>query len=230
MARLDFTDFVSTAELTVDRINGGNAQLLPQRAWEARVTGEHPILGDGLVKLDLGSDRIELLQDRILTPEGIDAPGNIGSGTRRYAALTLDLPLAKLGIKGGRLKASGQLQSTRVNNQVIGNSRPFSGYWPKWEWSLDYRQDLGRLADGGNLTERTRFSYFRIDEIDSIRNSKPFMTAFVEYRPTKSTTVTFDIDNLLNTHGSAVPAVLLLEPRHPAPPVRNAQPIQSSRD
>ena len=32
VAQLDFTDFVSTAESTVDRINGGNAQLLPQRA------------------------------------------------------------------------------------------------------------------------------------------------------------------------------------------------------
>ncbi len=216
VAQLDFTDFVSTAELTVDRINGGNAELLPQRAWEARATVEHPILGDGLVKLDLGSDRIELLQDRILTSDGFDAPGNIGSGTRQFASLTLDLPLARLGIKGGRLKANGQRQSTRVDDPVSGGSRAFSGNWPKWEWSLDYRQDLGRWAYGANLSDRARITFFRIDEIDSIRNSKSYLTAFVEYRPSKSTTITVDLDNLLDTHGQRLR--LFSFPSRAAPP------------
>ena len=36
VAQLDFYDFISLAELSVKRVNGGNAQLHPQRAWEFR--------------------------------------------------------------------------------------------------------------------------------------------------------------------------------------------------
>ena len=42
VAQLDFFDFVSSAELSVGRVNGGNANLVPQRAWENRLLIEHP--------------------------------------------------------------------------------------------------------------------------------------------------------------------------------------------
>ena len=51
--------------------------MLPQRAWEARISIDHPLFKTGLIKLDAGFDRIDLLQDRILTDDGFDAPGNI---------------------------------------------------------------------------------------------------------------------------------------------------------
>ena len=47
-------------------MNAGNENLQPQRTWEFRATAEHPFLGDGLIKLDLGHDLISMLQDRIL--------------------------------------------------------------------------------------------------------------------------------------------------------------------
>ena len=80
VAQLNFEDFISTAELTNDRVNGGNADLLPQRAWEILATLEQPILGDGLIKIEAGYNRISLVQDRVPTPEGFDAPGNLGNG------------------------------------------------------------------------------------------------------------------------------------------------------
>lgn len=89
VAQLEFFDFISSAELSNDRVNGGNANLLPQRAWEFRATLDHPLFKTGLVKLDAGYDRIELLQDRILVFDedgnAFDAPGNIGTGTRAFA-------------------------------------------------------------------------------------------------------------------------------------------------
>ena len=56
-------------------VNGGNAQLVPQRSWEFLAFVERPILGDGLVRLEAGYNRISLVQDRVPTPEGFDAPG-----------------------------------------------------------------------------------------------------------------------------------------------------------
>ena len=43
VAQLDFYDFVSAAELSNDRVNGGNANLVPQRTWEGRFVAEHPL-------------------------------------------------------------------------------------------------------------------------------------------------------------------------------------------
>ena len=200
VAQLDFFDFISSAELSNSRVNGGNANLLPQRAWEARGTLDHPLFGTGLIKLDVGYDRISLLQDRILTDEGFDAPGNIGTGTRTFVALTADAPLDRL-LKGVRLKLNGQLQRTRVDDPISGETRDFSGFFPDWEWSAELRRDLGKIAYGATVRDRDRFSFFRADEVDTNYNGGIYGTAFVEYRPSQRNTLTLDVDNLFSTKG-----------------------------
>lgn len=204
VAQLDFFDFIGAAELASDRVEGGNAELLPQRAWEIRATIDRPILGDGLLKLDLGYDRISLLQDRVLTADGFDAPGNIGTGTNLFATALADLPLSRAGIKGGRLRLEGTLRETKVEDPLTGDDRAFSGFFPEWQWQATYRQDIDRFAYGFQISDRDSFSFFRIQEIDTNFNSGPFATAFIEYRPRPRTTVTFDVDNLLDTAGGRV--------------------------
>lgn len=199
VAQLDFYDFISSAELTTDRINAGNANLLPQRAWESRLLAEHPWLGTGQAKLELGYDRISLLQDRILTDDGFDAPGNIGSGTSSFATFSLDLPLDTLVWKGLRLKTSGTVRRTRVNDPIDGRSRKFSTFSPAWEWDFQLRRDAGKLAYGFHVQNRAATTFFRTDELDTRRNLGPIATAFVEYRPSLRTTVTLDAVNILDT-------------------------------
>lgn len=206
VAQLDFYDFISAAELSTDRVNAGNANLQPQRAWELRATLERPILGDGLVKLDLGHDRIAMLQDRVLIfdedGDAFDAPGNIGTGKRSFARVSIDAPLAPLGFSGARLKMNGQVQRTRVEDPISGERRSFSGFFPDWEWSAEFRRDVGNFSYGFQVQDRDRFTFFRTDEFDSNWNGGPFATAFVEYRPDSRTAVTFDIDNAFNTSGN----------------------------
>ncbi len=201
VAQLDFYDFISAAELSNDRVNGGNANLLPQRAWEVRATIDHPLFKTGLIKLDAGFDRIDLLQDRILTDDGFDAPGNIGTGARGFVALAIDAPLDRFGIKGGRLKLNGQLQRTRVDDPIAGDSRNFTGFYPEWQWSAEFRRDVGKFAYGFDVNDRARISFFRSDEIDTPYNGGIFGNAFVEYRPSARTTATFQVENLFNTRG-----------------------------
>jgi hypothetical protein len=199
VAQLNFFDFVSAADVSAGRINGGNAELVPQQSWESRFTLDHPVLGKGLVKLDLGYDRVNQLQDRILTDAGFDAPGNLGTGTRAFASFNVDVPLDHVGIGGGRLTASGTLQRTRVMDPSTGRMRNWTDFWPNWQWEVDYRQDLGRFSYGATLQDRGRFAFYRTDEIDQQWNEGVYGTAFVEYRPNAKTTVTFDVDNLFDT-------------------------------
>ena len=135
---------------STDRVNAGNPDLIPQQAWEFRGTIEHPLLGDGVAKIDVGYNLINDLQDRVLIfdDEGhaFDAPGNIGTGKLYFAKLTLDAPLAKIGLNGMRLKFNGQLQRTRVEDPISGEKRNFSGEFPDWDWTVEFRHDLGRIS------------------------------------------------------------------------------------
>ena len=200
VAQLQFEDFISGAELTNGRINGGNAQLLPQRAWEALATIEHPLLGDGQARLELGYQRISLLQDRVPTPDGFDAPGNLGNARVLRATATVDAPLGRLGIKGGRLTLSGTYYGSEVTDSYTLRSRPFSGA-DAVQGELDFRQDLRRFAWGFSVNGRTEATVYRLDELDRNTSDFPYVSAFGEWRPRSTTTVSLKLDNLAQVAG-----------------------------
>lgn len=201
VAQLDFYDFISSAELFNDRVNGGNADLVPQRTWEARLTVERPVLGRGQVKLELGHDWGSMLQDRVITDEGFDAPGNIGSGTRKFAALTFDAPLDNLGLKATRLKLTGTVQDSEVRDPLSGLNRAWSGRYPEWEWEVDLRRDLASWSYGLNVSDRAWYSFYRTNEVDNMILERAFGRAFVEYRPDRKTTMRVDVENAFDTAG-----------------------------
>ena len=197
VAQLDFNDFISAAELTNDRIDAGNAELLPQRTWATLLTIDRPILKDGTAKLELGYDHISLLQDRVPTPEGFDAPGNLGTGRRAIANLTIDAPLGRFGVKGGRLSFNVFGQHTAVRDPYTGRDRRFSGAL-SWDFNLNYRQDLGRYAYGLGYFAQPRRTFFRRNELDVSNSGERLLNGFAEYRPDPKSTLTLSVDNILN--------------------------------
>jgi hypothetical protein len=205
VAQLDFYDFISFGELSTSRVNGSNADLQPQRSWEFRASIEHPLLGDGLFKLDIGRDLVSLLQDRILIFDedgnAFDAPGNLGSGKRTFATLTLDAPLGSLW-SGLRAKFNATLQRTRVDDPITHQPRKWSGFWPDWQWELNVRRDAGAFSYGFDINDNQRFTFYRTDEFDTNLNRGAYMTAFIEYRPSPRTAINFSIDNALSTHAA----------------------------
>jgi hypothetical protein len=224
VSQLDFYDFISSAELSADRINGGNPNLVPQQTWEFRGTIERPLMGEGLAKLDVGYDLVNDFQDRVLIcdPEDpdnplacFDAPGNIGTGKRYFARLTLDAPLDKIGLKGVRVKFDGTVQRTRVEDPISGEKRNWSDFFPDWQWNVDVRHDIGNFSYGFNIADRDRFTFFRTDEFDTNWNGGVYMTAFVEYRPRAGTTITLDLDNAIETPG--LRNRLIFDPHRAAP-------------
>lgn len=207
VAQLDFFDFVSAADLSVGgRVNGGNADLQPQRTWEGRVLFEHNVFGKGQVRLELGYDLVSLLQDRILVFDdaghAFDAPGNLGTGRRMYADLTFDAPLDQVW-KGLRVKLHGNLQRTRVDDPITGQPRDWSGFYPRWLWDADIRRDIGKWAYGVTLSDNRRVQFFRTDDFDINYNQGfPYTSAFIEYRPSANKTLTLDLNDISNTGGA----------------------------
>ncbi len=201
VAQLDFFDFISAADLASGQVSGGNANLQPQRTWEGRFSVEHPLFGQGQARLELGYNLVSLLQDRILTPEGFDAAGNIGTGKQAYADLTLDAPLDRFW-KGLRVKLHGNIQRTRVADPISGDPRDFSGFFPRWEWDADVRRDIGKWAYGFTFSDNAKTTDFGTDVLDIRYSDGPFGQAFVEYRPTAKQTVTLSLNNITNSGGA----------------------------
>jgi hypothetical protein len=210
VAQLNFYDFISSADLASDRVNGGNADLQPQRTWEARLLAEKPILGDGLFKIELGYDLVQMLQDRILVFDdkgnAFDAPGNIGTGKRQFVDINVDAPLSKLGLSGVRWKAEVTFNRTRVEDPIWHTQRRWTdnnANWPWFNWYTELRRDAGSLSYGIAASDRDKFFLFRTDEIYSNWNGGPYGTAFIEYRPDSRTTIRLDGDNIFDTNANA---------------------------
>lgn len=199
VAQLDFFDFISAADLGSNQINGGNVNLQPQRSWEGRFSAEHPLFGQGKVRFELGYNLISLLQDRILTPEGLDAPGNIGTGRQMFADLTIDAPLDRFW-RGLRVKLHGNVQRTRVRDPISHELRDFSGTFPRWTWDADIRRDIGRFAYGASMAAYGRFTSFRTDVLDTrFYPAFPSTNAFIEYRPSANQTLTVNVTDISNS-------------------------------
>jgi hypothetical protein len=107
---------------------------------------------------------------------------------------TIDAPLAKLGIKGGRLTVHSSLVDTSVEDPYTHRQRHFSGY-NLFAANASFRQDLGKFAYGATFYVNAPTFIFRQNEIDKPFSDNPYVTAFVEYRPSKQTTVTLSLDN-----------------------------------
>ncbi|MFL6783321.1 MAG: TonB-dependent receptor plug domain-containing protein [Sphingomicrobium sp.] len=204
VAQLDFYDFISFGDLSANRINAGNADLQPQRTWEFRATVDHSLFGDGLFKLDVGHDLVSMLQDRVLICDEVDhpgdpdfcfdAPGNLGTGRRSFASLTLDAPLGMVW-KGLRAKLTGTIQRTRVEDPISGDQRKWSGFFPTWQWDLTVRRDAGPFSYGFEVFDNARTTFFRTDEFDTNFNGAPAWNAFIEYRPSSRMSVTLNADH-----------------------------------
>lgn len=195
VAQLEFGDFISAAELANERLNGGNADLEPQRAWEVRVSAERAILGDGLVRIEAGADLYTKLQDRIPVGEGLDAPGNLGEARAGILRLTADVPLGRLGLRGGRLTTRLNWFGSSVTDPYTGQGRHFSGADSLFT-EVAFRQDLAAFAWGLTASTRNSSTVFRRDETDRSFRDNPRVSAFGEWRPDARTTLRLDIQNL----------------------------------
>lgn len=202
VAQLDFADFVSVAEVNDDRVSGGNAELVPERAWEFLVSANRPILGDGRIRLEAGYNRISLIQDRVPTEDGFDAPGNLGSGSSLILRGDADLPLSRYGVPGGRLNGSLTYNKTSVRDPYTLERRPFSGGpfggVTRYAYTLGFRQDLAKFAWGVDAKGNSGTTSYRRTEVDENQGIAPNVSAFVEYRPTRRWTATLGVENLFD--------------------------------
>ncbi len=182
VGQLDFNDFVSTAELADDIIEGGNPDLRPQTAWAVEADADLRFADDGAFRLRLFRHFVDDVVDFVpVGPPGdqFDAPGNIGEGSIIGAEISLRVPLSPL-VRGGTFAVSGTWQDTEVDDPLTGRARMFSSLYEN-QIKAEFRQDLSaaRFAWGTDYNAYSTDTEFRLAEINRFRQIQQ-LNVFVE--------------------------------------------------
>ncbi len=129
VSQMEFRDFASQASLDAGTISGGNADLRPETAWEFEASIERRFWDSGAVVLtyihSLVSDVVDLVP-----ANGFDTVGNIGDGTREELALSVSLPLGRLGLDNTLLRFNGSWHWSEVDDPMTGEQRRITRHAP----------------------------------------------------------------------------------------------------
>jgi len=201
VGQLDFYDFVSTAELADEIIDGGNPDLRPQTAWAVEAEADVRFAEEGALRLRLFKHFVDDVKDYVPVGEPgeqFDAPGNIGEGSIIGAELTLRVPLS-LVLPGGTFSVTGNWQDTEVEDPLTLRKRPFSDTYEN-HINAELRQDLNaaRFAWGTNYNAYSMDSDFRLNEINRFREIQQ-LNVFVETTWFSSFKLRLEAQSILNS-------------------------------
>jgi hypothetical protein len=193
VGQLDFGAFTASSALNAGGVHLGNPGLLPQDAWVGEAALERRFWGKGDVTVTLRRQEINDAVDRgvgqVVNPGPppsvtyFDEPGNIGHARENDLVVDVTVPLDKINIPGGLLKATGTWRSTEATDPTTGVMRPLSQVHGV-DSELHFSQDLNSIKSTwgvdayGPWTEQ----YWRFDEIDVFHWGGQ-ATLFFEYKP-----------------------------------------------
>lgn len=201
VGQLDFNNFIAAANLSSTGVTAGNADLRPDQRQQFAITFEQHFLEKGAVVLTFMHEEITDVVDLVPVSGGpgilFDAPGNIGDGTNDELKMELTLPLDRIGIKGGLLKATTTFDFSSVTDPVTGTDRWISNQRPN-DIHINFSQDVESLRSTWGL-----FYYHCWDEesyrLQSVRFrhiAAPYFGFFWNYKPTEDWSINFEADNV----------------------------------
>jgi hypothetical protein len=140
VGQLDFDAFAASAEVGIDRTQGGNAELRPQT--ETRASADLDLRGrDGLaINAGLFHEWREDVLEPVILPGGDFGIGNARSARVWGATFGASASLSWLA-PGLRLDARGEWRDSAFDDPLTGRSRPVTAFVP-WTYSVELRQDL----------------------------------------------------------------------------------------
>ncbi len=194
VGQLDFSDFVSAADLGDDELSLGNPSLSPETTVTLDLTWEARFDRIGLLSLTAFYDRIDDVEDVLPLEDGLEVPGNIGAGWRYGIRGELTAPLDGLGLANARLDLTGSWQDSGVDDPLTGRERILSNE-RAWRIEADFRQDLPQAGLGWGLNGSLRdgFTRFGLDEIDRFKGIGN-LSGYIESRAIESLRIRLGVD------------------------------------
>ncbi len=200
VGQLDFSNFVASSNLAASGVNAGNPDLKPDQHTQYEFSYERHFWDKGALVATLLHEEIKNVVDYVPVTGSsgtFDAPGNIGNGRNDQIDIELTLPIDRLGIPNGLLKATNIWRFSSVRDPVTGHDRVISAERPQ-NIEYNFTQDIDRLKSTWGVTYFNCWDeyYYRLTEVRHRRVVPPFISVFWEYKPTPAWSLHFELYNL----------------------------------
>jgi hypothetical protein len=141
VGQISFYDFLAQPQLSQDRQNAGNPDLVPPQSWEAETEFSHDLGHWGKTRLNLHYYKVQDIVDVI--PIGTDGQGigNLPEAKKAGAESTSTILFDPIGWHGAKLDLNAGFEWTSVKDPLTGKNRPISGNYDRWG-SIHIRHDI----------------------------------------------------------------------------------------
>jgi hypothetical protein len=199
LGQLDFNNFVASSSFSASGVTAGNANLQPDQHTQYELSYERHFWDKGAVVVTLLHEDIKDVVDYIPVTNSsgtFDAPGNIGNGRNDQIDVELTLPLDRLGLSNGLLKATNIFRFSSVPDPVTGKDRVISAERPT-DIEFTLSQDLPDWNSSWSIFYYSAWNehYYRLEQVRSRRAIPPFLEAWWEYKPTANWSLRLEVDN-----------------------------------
>jgi hypothetical protein len=198
VGQLNFFDFLSSVNLGGGSQNQSNPDLVPPQSWDAEIEFAQDLGRYGNTTVKLYGRLIDDIVDQI--PIGLtgEAPGNLEQATVIGIDGRSTLQLEPFGLKGARLDLRAQLQRTRLDDPLTGESRPISGNLVRFG-EATFRYDLpgSDWAFGSSASHFRPAKVYRLSQLIFNNEGPVFMSAYAENKDVLGLTMRATVSNLL---------------------------------
>jgi hypothetical protein len=203
VGQLSFGDFLANVNLSQENQNAGNADLVPQQAWEADFEVRKNLAAWGSATVKLYARWIEDYIDIIPVDGGLESTGNILGSARLYgASINATINLDPIGWKGAKIDASATFEDTSLEDPLTFIRRPFSYHFDRTgEISLRYDIPKSDWALGGGFNWSHADPYVRLFETGRDFEGPIYSFAFIENKNVFGLTVNLNMFNLTGGQG-----------------------------
>lgn len=197
VGQISFYDFLAQLNLSEDRENAGNPDLVPPQSWELEGEAGKELGEWGRARLELFYHRIDDIIDIVPIGEDGQSIGNLPRATEYGGEFTSTINLDPAGWTGAKLDLKLTGTRSRVKDPLTGKDRPISGILD-YSGSASLRHDIAGsdLAWGGSLNINHYTKNYYLTEVFRSWEGPFFGNLFVERKDVLGLSVRFTAGNL----------------------------------
>ena len=197
VGQLNFGDFLASVNLSEERENAGNPELVPQQSWDLDLEATRDLGAYGTTSVRLYGRWIDDIVDIVPIGDSGESPGNIDRATAYGVEWKGTLQFDPLGWPGAKLDARLQLQDTRVDDPLTGQSRPISNSLMRLA-ETNFRRDVPEApwAYGASLSYQYAARNYRLTEVGRQWEGPLWGSVFLEHKDVFGLTMRATVGNL----------------------------------
>jgi len=196
VGQLNFGDFLASVNLSDNRQNAGNADLVPPQSWEAEIETVRQQGAWGSYTVRLYGAKIEDIIDFVPISSTSESVGNLDQALRYGVEWRATTNLDPMGWRGARLDSRFILQDSQVRDPLTGRDREISNSLQRLA-SLSLRHDVPDTdwAWGAGLSHQRSAPVYRLSERYRQWEIPIGGSVFVEHKNVRGLTVRGTIGN-----------------------------------